>query len=1015
MAPRRIIRFRHLLCLCLGGLGGPVAGAASGAAATADFFESRIRPVLVEHCHSCHGAGAEKLKADLRLDTRADLLRGGESGPALVPGDPDRSLLLRAVSYEDPDLQMPPKTRLPPGTVADLRQWIRDGAPWPASPAPTPPGTARRGFDLAHRKASHWAWQPVSRPAVPVVKAADWPTDDLDRFILARLEAAGLAPASPADRRTLLRRASHALTGLPPTPEELETFGRDDAPATFARAVDHWLASPAFGERWARHWLDKVRYAETMGHEFDYPILGAWRYRDYVVHAFNDGLPYSTFVREQIAGDLLPPRWHPETGCNEALIATLQYWLPQQVHSPVDARAYTSEIVDNQIDVLGKAFLGLTLACARCHDHKFDAISTRDYYALHGMLDSSRYAIRAVDDPAPRRAGATRLVEHRDRVRRELAGALLDRLTAPRDASAPPLARSNVWGRFDPPASARVLSPDTWFPEGDALLLDPAPEGQPVWLGEGPLRVVPRGVRHAASLSRRFQGALRSPTFTIDRDFLHLRVAGQGTRFTVCIEGFTLVQAPIYGSLRQSLRNPLPHWRTLDLSMWKGRRAWIVFSDFSAPDPAADFGPEVRQPDGWFALETALLSPDREPPPSLPPVDPVDPAALVRTWRETPDRVAPDDAAWIEAALRDLPLPEEARLAWRREDALLPEPQLAATMTDGTGVDLPVFVRGNHKVPGEIVPRRFLEALGFSDLPYQDASFSQGSGRLALARAVTHPENPLTPRVMVNWIWAHLFGRGLVASVDNLGVLGEPPTHPDLLDHLAADFRRQDAPKALIRRILLSRTWQMSGQASDPAAATARDPDNLLLHRAPLRRLDAESLRDALLAVAGNLDPARGGPPVPAHLTPFMDGRGRPSASGPLDGFGRRSLYLEVRRNFLSPLLLAFDAPIPFTTVGHRNVSNVPAQALALMNDPFVAAQARRWAERVAREFPADPDARVRRLYELAFARLPDAAELRASLDFVRAQGDVAGSNTDTAWIDLAHALFNAKEFAFLP
>jgi hypothetical protein len=984
-----------------------------------ELFERRIRPVLVDQCHSCHGAAAAKPKAGLLLDSRDALLRGGESGPALVPGDPERSLLIRAIGYHDPDLQMPPKTRLETGVVEHFRQWILQGAAWPASPtSESPPAPARAGsnaasgtasgFDLAKRRAAHWAWQPIRRPAVPAVRNTRWPRDDLDRFVLAKLEAADLEPARPADFRTLARRAAFALIGLPPTPAELAEIDRDPTPEGFARQVDRWLASPHFGERWSRHWLDKVRYAETFGHEFDYPILGAWRYRDYVTRAFNTDLSYREFVREQIAGDLLPGRKDPDTGANESLLATLQWWLPQQVHSPVDARAYTSEVIDNQIDVFSKAFLGLTVACARCHDHKFDAVSTRDYYALHGILDSSRYAIRDIRSPESTDRRIHRLAIERRNLRRALADRLL--AEAPNPTSTPPPLPTNAVAGFRLGPDDLRLSDEGWLPTGPAFAAERTSVGEPIWLGAGDLRLVAPGWRHGASLSRRLQGALRTPTFVIDRDFLHLRLAGRGTRFGVAIEGFTLIRAPIYGTLRQGVQRPEPHWVTLDVSMWKGRRAWIEFADYAAPDPASDLPPETRSTDGWIAVADIVRSPRREPPAAEPPVAPADFRAVVERWREDPDRLTADEIAALEAALRALPLPESAFAGWKTIEDDLPEPILVGGIVDGTGLDDPVFVRGNYRLPGPVVPRRFLEALPATD--FDGAAFAAGSGRLALAEATVHPDNPFPARVHANWVWAHLFGRGLVASVDNFGVLGERPTHPELLDWLAEDLRRHGwSTKQLIRRILLSRTWQMSSRATDAGPeAERRDPDNLLLHRANLRRLEGEIIRDTLLAVSGRLDPRVGGPPVAVHLTPFMDGRGRPGASGPLDGDGRRSLYLEVRRNFLSPFFLAFDSPVPFTTVGRRSVSNVPAQALALMNDPFVVDQARTWAARLAREAGSDPTAQVDLAYALAFGRSPRPEEQAEARDFLAP----AGTDGSGGLVDFCHALFNAKEFVYV-
>lgn len=982
-----------------------------------DFFERRIRPVLVESCFDCHSPDGSRLRGGLRVDHREALLTGGESGPSLVPGNPDASLLLKAIRYDDPDLQMPPRSRLSAEVVADFQRWIADGAPWPDDAKKDPTPNASDAFDLTGRRDAHWAWQPIRQPEIPAVRDPAWPAGDLDRFILSRLETAGLQPAPRAERSALLRRASFALTGLPPSPQSLAAFLTDTAPDAWERTVDALLASPHFGERWSRHWLDKVRYAETMGHEFDYPIHGAWLYRDYLVRAFNQDLPFARFTREHIAGDLLPTserRIHQ--GLDDTKLATTHYWLSQQVHSPVDVRLHQAEVTDNQVDVVTKAFLGLTVSCARCHDHKFDAISTRDYYALFGILSSSRMVLSAIDDPTSRLQLAGPLTENRDASRAALADALIQALPTHPAASSPPAEPIPTSPRLR--EGDRRVSLNDGFPDGEAFTADPSASGQPVFIGpDAPPSLIPPGWQHSASLSTRYQGAWRSPSFRIDTPYLHFRVAGQGSRWTLALEGFTLVRAPIYGALRKPVNQAAPHWVTLDLSQWQGREAWLEFADFTAGDPASELSGAAAQPDGWIAVGAIIPSTHPEPPPLHTATPPEAPAAVVARWKANPATLTADEIAWIDDRLRALSIhPSPDLLARHRAlEASLSPPILGTVMADGTGRDEPVFIRGNHRAPGPVAPRDFLEAL---DPTLPDFTFTAGSGRLALADAITHPDNPLFPRVTVNWVWSQLFGRGLVASVDNLGALGDPPTHPELLDWLATTFVRDGGSlKALIRRILLSETWQMSVHHPDPAAAES-DPQNLLWHRAPVRRLEGEAIRDAVLAVSGRLDPTLGGPPVPVHLTPFMEGRGRPGTSGPLDGHGRRSLYLEVRRNFLSPLFLAFDAPVPFTTVGRRTVSNVPAQALTLMNDPLLAESARRWAQQLLSQRPgpeAAPD-RIDLAYRTAFARPPQPEELQLAQQFLETHPDQNPSgDSPEAWTDLCHAWFNTKEFLFLP
>jgi len=393
--------------------------------ASLEFFEKKVRPVLVDRCYSCHSADAKKLKGGLRLDSREAALKGGDTGPSLVPGNPEKSLLVEAVAYGNVDLRMPPKGKLPAAQIADLTEWVKRGAPWPkgesATAAKIPP------FDLVKRRAEHWAWSPLRQDAPPAVKNAAWVKRPLDRYLLAKLEAAGLHPAAAADPRTLIRRLSFDLVGLPPTPEQVEEFVRDPSDAALEHLVDRLLATPQYAETWARHWLDLVRYAESRGHEYDYSLPNAWRYRDYVIRAFDQDLPYPKFLTEHVAGDLLPePRVDAKTGINESVLATGWWYLGEWLHSPVDTRIDEMDRVSNQIEVFGKTFLGLTISCARCHDHKFDAISQKDFYALAGFLKSANYRqVRYETIEAERRAA-----RDLDRLRNDRECAVLQAVAA---------------------------------------------------------------------------------------------------------------------------------------------------------------------------------------------------------------------------------------------------------------------------------------------------------------------------------------------------------------------------------------------------------------------------------------------------------------------------------------------------------------------------------------------------------------------------------------------------------
>ena len=947
-----------------------------------EFFEREVRPLLVGRCQECHGE--KKQKGDLRLDSRAATLAGGSTGPAVVPGKAGESLLVDAINYGDL-YQMPPKSKLPPSEIAVLTRWIEMGAPWPGDDRPKA-AAKEGGFDLEAR-AKHWSFRPIRAPEPPEVLDDAWPKDAIDRFVLAALEARGLAPASEADRRTLIRRATFDLIGLPPDPAEIDAFLGDESPDAFEKVVERLLASPHYGERWGRHWLDLVRYAETAGHEFDYDLPGASGYRDYVIRALNVDLPYDQFVVEQVAGDLLgPPRRHPTEGFDESVLGTGFFSLGEGTHSPVDLREEEAQRLDNQIDVFSKTFLGLTVACARCHDHKFDAISTKDYYALAGYLQSSRF-VQAFIDPPDRVAPAVSELK-------ALKASLEDRFAMPSSRS--PGERPETPRASD----GSVLFEDFdgsdfrgWFVTGVAFGAGPSGAGEwrPTQKASGRIGVsVPAGMAHSGLVSDRLQGVLRSRTFAIEKPYIHYLAAGKGARLNLVVDGFEKIRSPIYGGLTTEVDADGTKWHTQDVRMWIGHAAFIELADGAAVDFTGARS-RIFPGDGFIAVDEIRFS-DSSTPPAGPP-----PAAFVPLG---PDAGPSADraASFVER--------------YKQVEARIPEPTLALAITDGTARDEPVHVRGSHKTLGDVVPRRFLEAIAGCEQPAPE----RGSGRLELARRLVDPANPLTARVFVNRVWKGHFGEGIVKSPDDFGIMGVPPSHPDLLDHLATRFVAGGwSIKALHRTMMLSRTYRMQSRPDPGSEAERVDPSNVLLHRMNVRRLEAEAIRDAVLAVSGRLDRTPFGPSVLPHLTPFMDGRGRPGKSGPLDGDGRRSLYVNVRRNFLTPMFLAFDFPAPSSTMGRRNVSNVPAQALTLMNDPFVVQQARRWADR-ARSDPARPRPEVvSGLYLAAFGRPPTDAERSEALAFLDEQAAAYGSPDDPrAWADLCHVLINVKEFIFV-
>ncbi len=1118
-----------------------------------EFFEAKIRPVLVDKCFECHSSTSKSVKAGLLLDSREAWLKGGESGPALDLKEPGASLALKALSHADPELLMPPKKaggKLPAAVLSDFETWVKQGAPWPAE---TRPAGKVAAFDLKARKQEHWCWQPPVAGPLPGVRNAAWPLVGPDRFILAELEAKNLKPAPDTDKATWLRRVSFDLTGLPPSPEELRAFLADKSPHAHESVVDRLLHSPHFGERWARHWMDLVRYAESRGHEFDPVIPGAWRYRDYLVRAFNADLPYPEFVKEHIAGDLLPARLDPATGASESVPATGFWVLGEEVHSPVDIRQDEADRMDNRLDTMTKSFLGLTVACARCHDHKFDAISQKDYYALTGFLLSSSNRVVRFETLESERKISQELAALETEARGPLLKALAEAIRPGLNSAAQHLLAAAQTSAAAPPAptpqkteqpapetppswsgelQAALASPrhplhlfasaapgperllaaklqaalprvlgapvkptgtgshqliadytapgkTPWMQDGFAFGTGPASPGN-VLLGESPDAPL-RGVLSSGSARRqelwksleslgdpevgglkdfkRSGQTLRTPEFTVSDGPVWILCRGAGRSYA-SVDSHLIIHGPLHGRLLLKWQGDADwKWVQHNLKDYQGHRAHLQL----VPEGTGDFevalvlqggeAPPLPQSPASLAALVPFTSLSSAPPsagnaPSL--LEELEPRlsrfsnhsdlvqALEQTLLRTADAMARNAlagdaplAVWADWCVRRLdllcPPDSDARRAlaesarpWITKAAAIrarfqPKSQTATAMFEGSGVDEFLLKRGSSRMPQGPVPRRFLEALAGPE----PLNIPAGSGRRELAELIASPANPLTSRVLVNRVWHHLFGRGIVPSVDNFGVLGQPPSHPALLDHLAVRFSGEfkGSLKGLLRELVLSRTYRMSSKPQDAASEEA-DPENILLHRMNLKRLQSESIRDALLAVSGRLNPAVGGPSVPVHLTPFMMGRGRPPGSGPLDGDGRRSIYTAIKRNFLSPMMLAFDMPIPFAPMGRRNVSNVPAQALVLMNDPFVLAEAARWAASLPATLSA-PE-RIQLLYVRAFSREATPTEVEDALQFIAEQkaelaaappARNAPAPEAQAWTDLCHALFNAKEF----
>jgi hypothetical protein len=720
------------------------------AAEQVEFFENKVRPLLVEHCYSCHSAEAEtkgKLKAGLRMDSLEGLKKGGDSGPALTPGDPAKSLIVEAVNYRNEDMAMPPKAKLDDAQIQILTEWVQMGAPWPGRDAAVAGPHGGEPYDWAKFRTGHWAFRPVVKSSQPEVTDAAWIQNEVDRFVLARLEAAGLKPNAPAERHLLIRRAFLDLTGLPPSPEQVAAFLADESPEAFAKVVDPLLASPHYGERWARHWLDVARYSDGHGGFGDDRALpNAWRYRDWVVAAFNTDMPYDQFVTRQIAGDAL--KENPDPVATGFFVVGPTY--KDDGGDPEAKAVFEAETLSDRVDTFSRAFLGLTAACARCHDHKFDPITTKDYYAIAGVFLNT--------------------------------------------------------GQREHPVSPKAE-----------------------------------------------------------------------------VEAFEAAQAAI-------------------------REQDQRFNDFVH--------------------------------------------AAAKRLEKKPDEV--------EAVLEEESKRELAALLARLEElkkSAPPSYQTAHCLQESGNADMAVALRGDLRKPGEMVKRRFLEIIAGKEPP----PFTEGSGRLELARSVVAANNPLTARVIVNRVWGWHFGEPLVRTPSNFGTLGEKPTHPELLDWLAADFMEHGwSLKRLHRQILLSSTWQMSSRFNKEKFT--KDGDNRLLWRMNPRKLEAEAWRDSLLAITGELEREPGGP-----------------SSEAIWNSKRRTLYIKISRSgdvFESDgFLRLFDLPSPAATSEKRVTTTVPQQYLFMMNSAFMMARSEalgNWMREQPGELPQQLHATYLRLY----SRAPEPSEI---------------------------------------
>jgi mono/diheme cytochrome c family protein len=940
----------------------------------AQFFETKIRPLLAENCFKCHGP--EKHKAELRLDSRSAMLTGGETGPAIVPGHPEKSLLIKAVSYTDPELKMPPSGKLTKEQQADLAQWIKSGAPWPGSDKDVT--TVRKGeFNISDKDRAHWAFQPVKQPPLPEVKNAKWVANPIDALILAKLEARGLAPNPPATKRELVRRLYYDLTGLPPTPAQVEAFVNDASPLAYENLVERLLDSPQYGEKWARHWLDLVRYAETNSYERDNPKPNVWRYRDYLIRAFNKDLPYDQFLKQQLAGDELAP------DDPDSIIATAYYRLGIWDDEPSDPLQARYDGLDDIVATTGQVFLGLTVDCARCHNHKIDPIAQKDYYKLLAFFHNiNHYRNGGPTDEKPLLTGEAKKVYEqrmaelqakRDKLQADITAVEEDFRTAYEKTAKAPVRGNDLDGL------TYKYYRDSWTKLPDFGALKPEETGT---LPNNLFDLSPRSRNEAFGFV--FEGVLIVPeagkyTFYLDSD--------DGSRLTVAGK-VVLEYDGIHGVGKE---------KSATVELAKGRLP-IKLEYFQNQ---FGFGLEVAWSGPSFARRP-LSAADKDAPKA-------DLAKLLLT--EGPKLLGKERIVQYQQSKKKLDV--------LKKEKVPAEMALCVTEAGASAPDTFVLVRGMPNVKGDKVQPGFPTVFGIPDppIPAPKAGAKSSGRRTVLANWLASPDNPMTARVMINRLWQHHFGRGIVRTPNDFGFQGMRPTHPELLDWLAAEFVKQGwRMKAMHKLIVTSNTYKMSSKAN--AQALAADPANDLFWRFDMRRLTAEEIRDSILAVCGNLNLKMGGPGIypemPKEVLAGQSVPGRGWGKSSPEEQARRSVYVHVKRSLLYPLLETFDLAEPDRTTPVRFSTTQPTQALLMINSEFVNRQAEVLAERLRKEAGTDNAARVRLALTLATQRPPSDAEVRRGVELIQALRAEDGLSDEAALKCFCVVVLNLNEFIYL-
>jgi hypothetical protein len=927
------------------------AGAEDAAEGSA-FFEKKIRPVLVNNCYECHSAKAKKLKADLYLDRKAGWVQGGENGPVIVPGKPTESLLLTAIRYKDNDLRMPPNKKLPKHVLADFEKWIAMGAPDPRdAPMEVVAETSGPQAKSLEEGRKFWAFRPLVSPQSPTVTDDAWADDELDRYVLSKIEERDLKPAPPANKATLLRRAYFDLTGLPPGIEQIEAFLADDSPDAYAKVVDDLLASPRFGERWGRHWLDVARYADTTGGGRNNPFPNAPYYREYVIESYNEDKLFDQFAKEQIAGDLLHSSTDEEY--NENLTGTGFLALGPHNYELQDKALLRMEVVDEQISAVGRAFLGMTMGCVRCHDHPFDPIPIEEYYSLAGIF-------RGTNSLVPGNVAG-----FRERTLRDQHAVARKKHSADQKKLEGELKKAE--------AKLKALGGNTDFAKAGQQSLDPSKlEG--VVVDDADAKLVGKWV--PSTHTKGYVG----------KGYIH------DSHGSLKQKGMSSVTFPA--------RIPAPGKYEIQLSYTPGsnREKKTPVTIMHADGEQKVYVNQAKQPPilgafvslGTFRFEKGTRD-----------VIQITTEDTTKVVIADSIRLLPENAVAV-AVVGDEKKQEltkarkqmEKRVADLRkkvQDHKKTAPPAAgkvmSVLEHKEAGDWRIHRRGEIRNLGPYVKRGFLAVATPAELSPTPKIPKGSSGRLELANWVASSRNPLTSRVYANRVWRHLFGRGIVATPDNFGEMGRRPTHPELLDHLATSFMENGwSTKKLIRKVMLSKTYRMSSQATP--RAIEGDPENDLFSRQNRRRLEVEAIRDAMLVASGRL-----------------------VSSG--EGINKkRSMFEKLDRNKIPEMFNVFDYPNPGLVSGNRNASTVPTQALFMMNSGFVLNEAKAAAVKILEVKGLDDQQRLVFAYKTTLGRIPSDGEKSLALAYLKKHG--GSTNQQDAWAGVLHGLFACLDFRYL-